>query len=110
MLENRNKNKGFKIPENYFANFNENIMSQLPEKEKVVTVKKIPIWRRISTWSAAAAVFVAVSIVGFNFLESRNHANTDVVDADNKASLQSDYYKFIEDEATQIAYQDSFYE
>jgi len=46
---------GFKIPENYFENLEDRIMSQLPEQE----VKVIPLWQRKTVWyTGVAAVFM----------------------------------------------------
>lgn len=111
MLNDNDKRNPFRVPENYFENFNLEIMDKLPEKAP--SVKKVPLWRSITTWSAAAAVFVAVSLVGINYLESNNSHPTTIESGsttDTTASLENDYYDFIEEEATLLAYKDSFYE
>ena len=46
---------GFKIPENYFEQFEAQMMNNLPERE----VKVVSLWQRKSVWvSGAAAVFI----------------------------------------------------
>lgn len=113
MLNNMDKNTPFRVPENYFQNFNAEIMSKLPEKEK--RNKTIPLWRSITKWSAAAAVVIGVAAVGLSQLNERNNnatnnTSTEVLsNSEQLASIQNDYYLFLEDEATQMIYKDSFY-
>lgn len=108
MLNNIDKKNPFKTPENYFANFNTEIMDKLPEINN--QVKKVPLWRSITKWSAAAAILAAVSLVGFNYIESAESQKKASEQKENTASVENDYYQFIEDEATLLAYKDSFYE
>lgn len=108
MLNDMDKKNPFKVPDNYFENFNLEIMEKLPEKDK--QVKKIPLWTTITKWSAAAAILAAVSLVGLNYIESSQSNNATINKDENKASLENDYYQFIEEEATLLAYKDSFYE
>lgn len=108
MLNDIDKKSPFKIPENYFENFNIQMMDKLPEQNK--QVKKIPLWRTVTKWSAAAAILASVSLVGINFIESSHTQKKTKEQTENIASLENDYYQFIEDEATQLAYKDSFYQ
>lgn len=106
MLNDTNKKNPFEVPENYFENFNLEMMDKLPEKNK--QVKKIPLWKTITKWSVAAAILAAVSLVGINYNES---SQKKAIEQEEKtAALENDYYQFIEDEATLLAYKDSFYE
>ncbi len=108
MLNDIDKKNPFKVPDNYFENFNIEMMERLPENNK--QVRTIPLWRTITKWSAAAAILAAVSLVGVNYIESSHSTKENVIKEENKASLENDYYQFIEDEATLLAYKDSFYE
>ena len=56
----------FKVPENYFAQFNEEIMNRLPEKE-IVVPEPISMWDRAKPWVYLAAMFVGLYIT-INFL------------------------------------------
>ena len=51
-----NKNP-FTVPENYFLNVNDEIMSRLPEKKKVVP-EKVTMWKKIEPWFYMAAMFI----------------------------------------------------
>ena len=56
----------FKVPENYFAQLNEEIMSRLPEKE-YVEPRTVSLWDKVKPWVYLAAMFVGIYIT-INFL------------------------------------------
>ncbi len=113
MLNNIEKNNPFKVPENYFLNFNEQIMNKLPEKKE--QKKIVPLWRSVGKWVAAAAVVTGIAILGTNYMD--NHSpdinkfsiESTMSPDDNLISLENDYYQFIEDDATQLVYRDAVY-
>lgn len=113
MLENKNKKNPFSVPENYFQNFNAEIMNNLPEKE--VNKKKIvPLWKTVSRWTAIAAAVTGLAFVGMHYMDN-NTRQPNTVDAthasDNTEAEENDYYLFLEEDATRIAYRDAlFYE
>jgi hypothetical protein len=63
---------GFKVPDNYFEDFSERLMTKIPEKE----VKVISIFRKTKTWvyAAAAILILGISIPVLNqfFAESND--------------------------------------
>lgn len=62
---------GFKIPENYFERFEDQLMQQLPEQE----VRVVSLWQKRTRWiSAVAAVFV----LGFGLWLYNNNRNTEL--------------------------------
>lgn len=112
MLNDIEKKNPFSVPENYFQNFNSEIMDKLPEKE-VQQKKIVPLWRSITKWTAAAAVVTGIAFIGVNFLDSRKSDDTITANAtstpeDSTNNMESDYYQFLEDEAIRIAYNDDF--
>ncbi|MBD8347447.1 MULTISPECIES: hypothetical protein [unclassified Dysgonomonas] len=113
MLNNIEKNSPFRVPENYFQNFNEEIMNNLPEKKK--QKKIVPLWRSVGKWVAAAAVVTGIAILGTNYMENHspdisNFAKENYISGDdNLASFENDYYQFLEDDATQLVYKDAIY-
>ena len=54
-----NSKTPFKVPDNYFENFNEEIMNLLPEKEFKTPVK-ITMWDRVKPWVYMAAMFLGL--------------------------------------------------
>ncbi|MFA6912800.1 MAG: hypothetical protein WCQ61_06755, partial [Proteiniphilum sp.] len=51
----------FKVPENYFALLNEEIMSRLPEKEYVAP-PPVTLWEKVKPWVYMAAMFIGIYI------------------------------------------------
>ncbi len=52
----------FKVPEDYFDNFTERLMSQLPQQEEKKKTSNVrPLWR----WAAAVAVVAAAGIASY---------------------------------------------
>lgn len=49
----------FKVPDNYFTRFNEEMMNRLPEK-KIVHPPTIPLWDKVKPWFYMAAMFVGM--------------------------------------------------
>lgn len=113
MLNNKEKNNPFRVPENYFQNFNEEIMNKLPEKRE--QKKIVPLWKSVGKWVAAAAVVTGIAVLGTNYIENHspdinNFSKENSIAADdNLASRENDYYQFLEDDATQYAYRDAVY-
>lgn len=60
----------FKVPENYFAQFNQEIMVRLPEKE-IVKPKPVPIWDKVKPWVYMAAMFAGLYVT-IHFLANNN--------------------------------------
>lgn len=58
-LADINKNVPFKVPENYFSQFNESIMAALPEK-KIIPTKPVTLWDKSKTWVYMAAMFLGL--------------------------------------------------
>lgn len=110
MLNNIDKNNPFKVPENYFRDFNADIISKLPEKE--FKVKKVPLWSKASKWIAVAAAVIVISVVGLNYTDNASTTNADDqtnVHEDKLALLQNDYYLFLEDATNQNMYNEVLY-
>jgi len=114
MLENKDKKNPFSVPENYFQNFHDEIMNNLPAKE-ADKKKTIPLWKTVSRWTAIAAAVTGMAFVGIHYINTntRQSVNTDptTISDGNIESVENDYYLFLEDEATRLAYRDAlFYE
>ena len=46
ILDKINRKSGMTVPENYFANFAEQMMQSLPEKEEAIITKPLSTWQR----------------------------------------------------------------
>lgn len=117
MLDNSTKQKDlFKVPENYFENFNARIMDELPEKK---TGKIVPLWKRVLPWTAVAAVACGV-IFSVGILNQKNdaiaeHSTTKGAGYEANKNItatsteEEDFYRFMEEEATMSSYRDIMY-
>ena len=112
------KNNPFKVPDNYFQEFKLEIMDKLPKKDGRQKNKKISLRNSIMKWSAVAAIIIVFIFVGFGYIDNHNkylvsdtnHNKEDmpVLTTDQQyASLQNDYYLFLEDQTTTSMYRDA---
>lgn len=113
MLENKNKKNPFTVPENYFQNFNAEIMNNLPEKE-VKKTKTIPLWKTVSRWAAIAAAVTGMAFVGMHYMDNNTQQPGTTADysgyaSEDSSTLENDYYLFLEEDATRMAYRDAIY-
>ena len=60
ILDKVNRNSGMTVPENYFADFAEKMMQQLPEKKEPVIAKPPTVWQRVRTYVYLAAMFAGI--------------------------------------------------
>lgn len=59
ILKKLGKNLGFKVPDNYFADFSKNLTDSLPEIH-ITEEEKPTLWSRISTYVYMAAMFAGI--------------------------------------------------
>ncbi|WP_185153839.1 hypothetical protein [Dysgonomonas sp. 520] len=120
-LDEMNKKNPFNVPENYFEKFNAEIMSRLPDENNTEKRNVTPLWKKILPISAVAAAFVGVLVtVGFfnnktiqkdkGFAESESSANETMMATTSSASEADDFYLFLQDEARNTSYYETFAE
>ncbi len=116
----------FKVPENYFAQFNEEIMNLLPEKE-FVAPRPVPMWDRVRPWVYMAAMFIGLYVT-INFL-TQNRDNerlttsqtateqtlTGTSQADNNywstvQVTEEEFYQYLEEQMVEEDYYDYLYD
>jgi len=114
----------FKVPDNYFAQFNEEIMNRLPEKVYVAP-RPVSLWDKVKPWVYLAAMFIGIYFT-VNFL-TRNAEKTQNVTEQSDASIPSgisqpidnywstvsiteeEFYQFLEDQMVDDGYYDYMY-
>lgn len=104
-LDEIGNKKPFTVPEDYFAKFNADIMSKLPEKEVVVS-KKITMWTKVKPYIYLAAmvlglIFIVNIYVGKN---SNPHFNDDYWS--NVQITEEEFYQYLEDQIIEEGYYD----
>ena len=91
-LDNEPKIKaGFKIPENYFENFSEKVLKQLPKEE----LKVISIYKKPKIWlTAVAAVLVLALGIPLYSLFTTNNTELDEATLENYITIQSNISQY----------------
>lgn len=123
-LKEIDKSNPFKVPENYFAKFNEEIMSRLPEKE-FIPPQPVSLWDRVKPWVYMAAMFVGLYIT-INFLTntkdsentlSSQHDSSTVISVESPAGnywsnvqiTEEEFYQYLEEQLVDDGYYDYMY-
>ena len=52
----------FRVPEHYFENFTQELMSKLPEQESMQPVLELTLWQRVKPWVYMAAMFCGIML------------------------------------------------
>jgi len=52
----------FTVPEGYFENFTQDLMSKLPEKESYLPKSEPTLWQRVKPWIYMTAMFVGIML------------------------------------------------
>ena len=52
----------FHVPEGYFENFSQELMSKLPEKDSYIPEAETNLWTRVKPWIYMAAMFVGIML------------------------------------------------
>jgi len=102
------KQNPFKVPENYFGNFNKEIMTKLPEKIENET-RTIPFRKRVLSWSAAAAILAAMIVSGSVFWKNAPNRGNAGLTAGVYILNEEEYYESMEAKSIELTYQELFY-
>lgn len=102
----------FKVPEGYFENFTNGIMSQLTEVDREDSTT-VSLWHRVRPWVYMAAMFTGIALMIKMFVGSptqpaiKNYASGGL----NLTSLSDidDFYNYYDDGLARMAYDDTFY-
>lgn len=113
------KETPFKVPENYFAHFNEEMMHLLPEK-KVLSIRPVTMWDKVKPWVYMAAMFVGLYVT-INFLTQHGEGENGGVDQANYGAAQTEsywsnaqiteeeFYRYLEEQLVDEGYYDYMY-
>lgn len=123
-LDDINKaNNPFKVPENYFANFNEEIMNRLPAKE-IQPPKTVSLWDKAKPWVYMAAMFIGMFFM-INYL-TKDSANKQIEPQTAQQTLigdsntdrywstvqvsEEEFYQYLESQVVEDGYYDFMYD
>ena len=112
LLKDLPKVDPFKVPEGYFENFTNGIMSQLQDvdQEKSTTVN---LWHRVRPWIYMAAMFTGIALMIRVFVDSPTQSSIKTYSSGGLSLTSSsdieDFYNYYEDGLARVAYDDTFY-
>lgn len=52
----------FKVPDGYFTDFTQELMSKLPEKEMQFATQEVTLWQRVKPWIYMTAMFCGIML------------------------------------------------
>ena len=52
----------FRVPEHYFEDFTQELMSKLPEKDTLPSMPEITLWQRVKPWIYMTAMFCGIML------------------------------------------------
>lgn len=117
-------NNPFKVPKNYFTQFNEDIINRLPEKE-FYAPKQVPLWDKVKPWIYLAAMFVGMYFT-INFILKRSENSVTIPQTIVSEQLstvkpgnenywstvnmsEEEFYQFLEEQLVDEVYFDYMY-
>ena len=50
------------MPDDYFRNFTQELMNNLPEKDSILTMSEPTLWQRVKPWLYMTAMFVGIML------------------------------------------------
>jgi len=59
----------FRVPENYFEDFAQELMTKLPEKEPIPHTEELTLWQRVKPWIYMTAMFCGIMLSVRIFVE-----------------------------------------
>lgn len=118
--EDIDKANPFRVPENYFEQFNREIMDKLPEKE-IQKPQRVSMWDKVKPWIYMAAMFLGLYFT-INFLtknaqNSQAEANSQTLAANPGSGSywstvqvsEEEFYQYLENQLVEDGYYDYMY-
>ncbi len=107
------KSSPFKVPEGYFEQFSEEMMSRLPE-HKTEKIQVINLWDRFRPWVYMAAMLAGVAFMIKNFVMKNPETKDYQSQAKSGIVLHSDaeiedFYRYYEDQVAEDLYHRTAY-
>ena len=96
----------FNVPDDYFENLTESIMSQLPERFSEEQ-KPITLWKRMEPWMYMAAMFAGIALMVKLFVGSPNEGASGL-NLTSSTEIE-EFYQFYEDQLAEAISRESLY-
>jgi hypothetical protein len=99
----------FKVPEGYFENFTNDLMSRLPERE-IKEPEKVNLWERFKPWMYMAAMFAGIALMVRMFTGGAGEAPRILSENETASPTEiEEFYSFYEDQYVENAYRQAFF-
>ena len=81
---------GFKIPDQYFQEFETKMMQQIEAQQPIdIQVKVVSLWHKKQVWFSAIAAIIVLAIAIPSYLNSQNNTNLDGNTIENYLAQQN---------------------
>ena len=112
LLKDLSKVDPFKVPEGYFENFTNGIMSQLPYVDQEESTS-VSLWHRVRPWVYMAAMFTGIALMIRVFVGSPTQPSIKTyasggLNLTSSADIE-DFYNYYEEGLARTAYNEAFY-
>ena len=108
-LEEIGTTNPFQVPEGYFEDFAENMMSRLPKRVSE-TPRTISLWARVQPWVYMAAMFTGIALMIRLFVGSPESASkhSNALNLTSSAEIEA-FYDYYEEQAVASYYHEAAY-
>lgn len=106
-LDEIKKDNPFRVPENYFDNLTQNIMSNLPERVSEEQ-ETITLWKRMQPWVYMAAMFAGIALMIKIFVGSPDVSKNAGLNLTSSAEIE-EFYQYYEEQLANSYYHESLF-
>lgn len=85
----------FKVPDGYFTDFTQELMSKLPEKENLYTNQEVTLWQRVKPWIYMTAMFCGIMLSVRMFVDKPNQDEFPAISQSIIDSLSDEEWQII---------------
>lgn len=95
ILSKVGKRNPFKVPDGYFTDFTQELMSKLPEKENLYTNQEVTLWQRVKPWIYMTAMFCGIMLSVRMFVDKPNQDEFPAISQSIIDSLSDEEWQII---------------
>lgn len=85
----------FKVPDGYFTDFTQELMSKLPEKEMQFATQEVTLWQRVKPWIYMTAMFCGIMLSVRIFVDKPNKDEFPTISQSMIDSLSDEEWQII---------------
>lgn len=85
----------FRVPENYFEDFTQELMNKLPEKEPILCLSEPTLWQRVKPWVYMTAMFCGIMLSVRIFVGDPQKDDFPITQADAEVLPEEEWENFM---------------